>query len=133
MRTQRRYVVALLALTTACATTPAVLPGMDRPEVVAFALYGSFVIVEEAAATIAENPATPPAVSAALIAADEAAVPYVRQLRPLAEQVEGLRAAVVSGQASVDELLAAVAELQRLLDQVAPLIRRFNDLVTEAR
>lgn len=126
----------LLALVVAaCAANPVKTayeaPPEDRPELVAFALHNSYVIVAERAATIAEDSTTPRAVRQALITLHENASPVAKQLRQAAAEYEQVRDAIKAGQSTPDKLAIAFAELDRLITAFSPRLNALSSEVQE--
>jgi len=101
----------------------------------AFALYGSFVAVEEVAANIVENPATPDGVVNAIAATDRVAKPLADTMVAAAREVSEVRAEIEvvekAGGTPADVLLNKLAlgltTLQRTYTEARPGI---NALLT---
>lgn len=125
--------LAALAVLTAssCASNP--VASASRPETVALALYGSFVIVEEAAADLNDSPNVSATIKAQLKAADAKASPVAEKLRPLAADVQKARADVAAATTTAAKLTAAIAAAQAGIDDAAPLISALTDLVKGAK
>lgn len=128
---------ALLALCAfSCASNPFKTANTatadNKPETIALATYGTFVIAEESAADLISNPATPSAAKAAVKAADAAASPAVEHLRDAAIAVEQLRDAIKTG-SSAAGLPAALLKVNQLLTDVAPKIKALTDAYTAAK
>jgi hypothetical protein len=102
----------------------------NRPEVVAYALQGSYVIVAERAATIAENPSTPASVKRTLVSLHEAASPLVKKLRPAADEYTALKAAAATGSTTPEKIAAALAELNRAIGDAAPAVNQLAGAIT---
>lgn len=120
----------ILLLVAACNNRHIAIPAPENPETVALALYGGFVIAEEVAASIAEDPTTPAGVRAALIEADERAAPVAAQLRPAAQAVQNARTALAAGAGTQEQLIIAIQSLNQWIDEAAPLIQALTNLVT---
>lgn len=118
-----------------CATMHVANPVTDasRPETVAYALYGGYVIAEESAADIASNVNTPEAVKATLKAADIKVAPVAEQLEPAAKEVEKIRADIAAGGGSPSLLQTTIIKLNDWISQVAPLLRDLTDAVRGAK
>jgi hypothetical protein len=97
----------------------------NRPEVVAFALHSSFVVVAEAGATIAEDSTVPRAVRKTILEMYERTSPVVRKLRFAAETYRDVKAAVDTTQGSIEKANAALVKLNELINQAAPRVEEF--------
>jgi hypothetical protein len=124
------FTAAVLALVFALAgcqavqSVDAVSPAVEsgKPELIAYALEGSYTIVQSQAVKLAQEPDTPQAVRDVFIAVAERANPILDKARPLAVEAEGLRAKLASGESVETRLAAVLADLNRLLSEVSPLI-----------
>lgn len=142
--TMRKY-LALLLLTAAttlagcAANRPNPVASADRPEIVALAMYGSFVIAEEAAADIAEDPTTPQDVKNALAAVATAAAPIVAQARPIVAEIELIRSQLAeaedpdSAKELQGKLLIASQNVNDWITRAAPLLQNLVSAVQQAR
>jgi len=132
-------IVALLALSgfSGCTTNPLKTANAatsdNRPETLAFATYGMFVITEEAAATLKEAPGTPAAVKAALSKADALASPAAEELHTGALSVKAVRDSIKAGTADPSTLPAELAKMNALLTQDAPKIQALVDAYSKAK
>lgn len=127
-------ILGLLLVLAGCQTAPPnPVADAQRPETVAFALYGGFVIAEKAAGDIAANPETPGNVKVALKVADTKASPIVEQLEPLAKQVASIRADIEAGGGSPSLLETTIAKLNDWITQSAQLIKDMTDAVRGAQ
>lgn len=127
-------ILGLLLVLTGCQTAPPnPVADASRPETVALALYGGFVIAEEAAADIVNNQATPQNVKDGLKAADIKASPVAEQLEPAAKAVEKVRADIEAGGGSQNLLLTTIAKLNDWVNQAAVLIKDLTDAVRGAK
>lgn len=126
--------VAALAL-SACAVNPFKTANTatadNKPETIALATFGMFVIVEEAAADLKENAATPPNVRDSLKQADALASPAAESLRDAAITVKGLRASISAGQGG--DLPGALLKLNQLLTDSAPKLQKLTDAFNKAK
>jgi hypothetical protein len=136
MKAHRLYLLPILMLAlSACQTMQQANPlaAAHHPDTTALAFYGSYVIVQEAAADIKENPATPPEVGAALKSGDAVAYPVVKELRPMAEEVQRIADEVAAGTTPQEKLAIAIASLNDWITRAAPLILDFTNAVTKAK
>lgn len=113
----------LSLVVAACAPNPVksalAAPPEHRPEIVAFALHNSYVIVAERAVSVAENEDTPRGVRSALIRLHDAASPVVKNLREAALEYKKVKEELDSGQGTFEKVQAALGELNRLLPLAA--------------
>lgn len=105
----------------------------NRAETIAFALYADFVVIEELAADVKDNPATPQSVKDALKRADAIASPIAERLRYLANEVQELRAVAVAGGTGAESIAAKLVALNLYLTEAAPQLRAFTDEFNKAR
>ncbi len=96
----------------------------------AYALYGSFVVAEEAAAKLYVDPNIPQGVKSALRAADAVGKPVADALIDLAEEVFAIRLDVEAGKTGEEKLAIAVANLDRYITESVP---KLNALVNALR
>lgn len=134
MRAARSFapVLALLLLAS-CASAPTWQQVDARPELIAFALASSYAVVQGAAADLAEDPATPAELRRALIAADEAALPIVMRLRPLAEEMVALREEFAEGNIDASRLRTGITNLDAAIADAAPVLQALLDLIRGGR
>jgi hypothetical protein len=92
----------------------------------AFAIYGEFVVFEEAAAKIAKDPSTQLSVLQALRMADTKAKAVMDTTLNAALDVIEIERQIAVGQTTQDKLLIATTNLQSWVDQGTPLV---NDLI----
>lgn len=111
-----------------CPASNPVKPALEsgKPEVIAFAIEGSYTIVQSKAADMAEDQATPENVRKVIKCVAERANPVLDELRPLAVEAEALRAQIAAGGSGVDRLAIIVRDLNADVNKVAPLV---SDLV----
>lgn len=100
-----------------------------NPELTAFALEGSYTIVQGVALTLVQNPATPESVKAVIRSVDRRANPILDKLRPLAVEVERLRREVAAGTTPEERLTTALTQLNQLITDVSPLITELTNAV----
>lgn len=101
-------------------------------EVCAYANYGTFVVVEELAASIAKDPSLPKSARDRIIAADQVAKPVADSLYSALREYTKIRAEVSAGTTTEEKLIVATANLNRWVTQAAPLIRALVDAVNTA-
>lgn len=111
-------------LKTVDPVTPAVQSG--NPEVIAFALEGSYTIVQSKAADVAEDANTPENVKKVIACVAEKANPIFDKARPLAVEAEDLRVKIKAGGSGAERLAIILKDLNKDVNDVAPLI---SDLV----
>lgn len=117
----RAYPLVLVALAVLLAGCPAGMgprapfEAAQTQEQQAFALYGTFLVVKDQAARVAENPATPDAAVEAIARADLVVSPVFNALHDAAIAVLKARAEVESGAPAetLSSALAALAAKQR--------------------
>lgn len=98
----------------------------ESPEQHAYALYGQFVIAEEAGAKLAEHPSTPSSVKQAIATADAAAKPIADNLLAAARDVMVIRSQVRAGTNTEEKLTIAVANLDQWVSDLRP---KLEDLI----
>jgi hypothetical protein len=109
---------------------------MSKPENVqlcGYANYGTFVIFEEQAAKIAQDPALSEAARQAIVKADEVAKPVADNLYSALLQYEAVRGEIAAGRSTEDRLTVAVTNLNRWVTEAAPLITNLVNAVNTAR
>ena len=118
------FVLPLLLLLAAC---PSIEPVQraETPEQKAFALYGTFVIMQEQGAKIVLDETTPAAVVRAIQAADRVAHPASKVLNAAAQQLQIARARLrnVENQTTLQEFEAALAVFNERWNEDAPKLR----------
>lgn len=130
-----KHYLLIAALTLmGCAGTNPVKPAIDsgKPELIAYALEGSYTIVQGKALEVAKDPATPQEVRNVLADIDAKANPLLDSARPLATEAEAIRKEVETcgGASECDtkeaKLASLLTQLNGILTRVSPLI---NDLI----
>lgn len=101
--------VLALAVVGGCKTLSAPFQAAETPEQKAYALYGTFVVFEEVAASVATDPATPVAVKNAIKAADAEAKPDADSMISAARLVIKVQAQIAAG-TTPDQQLEIVNE-----------------------
>lgn len=96
----------------------------------AYALYGQFIIAEEAAATIAEDPATPQAAKESIAQADQAAKDVADDLLAASRQVLTIRSQISQGKSTEDKLTIALANLDKWVADAKPKIENLTKSLT---
>ncbi len=125
---------AVLAL-TACVVNP--LKTAETTEQKADAYYGMFVISQEAAVRIVQDPATPHTVKLALRDADRVAKPLADGLHDAIVKFQGVKeaykAALAAGNADPAALVAAEKELSNYLISVIHQFNKYRELVNTVK
>lgn len=114
------------------AISPACKDVATTLEVCAYANYGTFVVVEEFANSVAQDPALPDRMRQRIIRADEVAKPVADSLYGALREYTKIRAEVQAGKSTEEKLLIATANLNKWVTQAAPLIRGLVDAVNDA-
>ena len=125
MRRMFLPLVPVLLFFTACTTTPADLfRTAQTPAQHAYALYGTFVVAEEAALKIVRNPVTPEAVVRVIQKADAIAKPAADVMLVAARTYVTLDAKFAAGDPGIQmsEVRATFTELQHALVIAGPAI-----------
>jgi hypothetical protein len=105
----------------------------NKPETIAFATFGMFVITEEAAATLKETPGTPQSVKDALKRADALASPAAEEIQTAAKAVSAARAAIAAGKADPSTLPVQLAKMNALLTADAPKLQALVSAYSAAK
>lgn len=139
MRHLKAFTLALLTAValTGCPSTNPIKPAVDsgRPELVAYALEGSYTIVQGKALEVARDPAAPAGVVAAIQRIDARANPILDDLKPVAKEAERVRQEVADcgGAPACDtkeaRLAALLSQLNGFLTRVSPLITELVDAI----
>lgn len=123
------FIVLIVAnVIAACANNP--VATAKTPEQKAFAVYGEFVVFEEAGAKIASDPSTTASVLTALKTADARAKPVMDSTLAAALEVVSVEKQIAAGSTTADKLVIATANLQSWVDQGTPLV---NNLVSAVK
>jgi hypothetical protein len=109
----------ILALVTACTTHP--VREAQTPELKAQALYADYVLAEESAARIMQNPQVPDTIKVELQKAHKEATPVVEELERQRIALSKLR---MEGSA---DLPGAILTLNELITQAAPLVTALTE------
>lgn len=118
-------IAPFLLFITACTTTPADLfRTAQTPAQHAYALYGTFVVAEEAALKIVQNPSTPEAVVRVIQKADAIAKPAADVMLVAARTYVTLDAKFSAGDSGIQlsEVRATFTELQHAIVIAGPAI-----------
>lgn len=102
----------------------------------AFALYGTFVTLEEAAAVLVRDTSIPKSVRKAIQAADKRAKPLADRTRSLAVQLNAARAAYQAADATADtggKLAALTQAMGATLAAFEPALRDFQSKVANGK
>lgn len=119
-----------IATDPANAISPACKEIQQTLQVCAYANYGTFVVAEELARSVAEDPALPNGARQAIVAADARAKPIADNLSAALLEYETIRLEVAVGKSPEQKLLLATANLNRWVTEAAPLIRGLVAAVT---
>jgi hypothetical protein len=141
--------VLSLSAYTGCTSNPVKTANQatadNKPETIAFAVFGGYVIAGELGADIRELPATPQSVKDSLKAASIATAPAAESLRDAATTVRDLRRVVASGQTCgavtvpagkrfcLSDMPALLDNVNTLLTDTAPKITKFTEAVAAAK
>lgn len=98
----------------------------------AYAVYGSFVIVEEQGAKVVMDPAVPQPVKAAIQTADAKAKPSADALLNALQQYTTASAEVKAGTSSADKLSIATANLQTWIGEASADVTAFSSAIKAA-
>lgn len=121
----RKLAPILVLVLVACTTTPAdLIRTAQTPAQYAFALYGTFVVTEEAAAGIVENPGTPPVVVAIIRTADAIAKPAADTMLEAARAYVAVNARLKAGDngVSLGDVSGALSLLITATQRAGPSI-----------
>ena len=99
----------------------------NKPETLAFALYGQYAVVLEVALKIAQNPETPTAVKKTLADLEAVATPAANQMRGAAKEYVTVRAALAAQASTPEKVAEALSQLNRILVDAAPKLQAFAD------
>lgn len=99
----------------------------------AFATYGEFVIYEELAANLVQDPAMPANLKAALAKADAVAKPIADNGLTLIHTYDEIAAQVNAGTSGADKLAIATADLQSWINQATPAVKDLIQAVKQVR
>ena len=96
----------------------------------AYAAYGTFVIFQEKAADLAEDPAIPNGVKLRIIAAEERAKPVADSLLDAYAEFLAIKAQFDAGQSTEEAVLIASNNLNDWITRLAPLV---NELIRNVK
>lgn len=113
--------ICLCILLTACAANP--IKEAQTLDQKAFASYGQFVIYEELAANLVQDPNVPQAAKLALRSADAVAKPIADRGLDVIRVYDRVAAEVAAGTSSADKLAIATADLQSWIEQATPAVK----------
>ncbi len=135
-RVQMNIAAMVLIVATAAMSACGSLNPLARAQTVeqkAYAAYGQFLIVEEQAAAIVQEPSVPASAKQAVARADAVAKPVADKLLAAVLAVGQVRDDIAAGKSTEEKLLIATANLQRWYDEVLPLVRDLASAVKGAR
>jgi hypothetical protein len=98
----------------------------------AFETYGTFVVAEEAAAALIQDPDVPEQAKVAIQLADSLAKPAADTLLEAALKAIEIKAAVDAGERPSEDLDAILGLLEELIAEVRPDVMKLLDAVGEA-
>lgn len=113
--------------------TNPVAPALEsgKPEVIAFALEGSYTIVQGKAKDIAVDPATPQNIREVIDCVQLKVNPILDDIRPVAVEAEALRAKVVAAGEGAEGNAANTARLAAILKDLNTDVNKVAPLVTD--
>ena len=130
---KQALIALFLSALAGCAVTPKdVVDAAQTPEQTAFALYGTFVVYEEQAAALVEDPRTPLEVRAKIKTADAIAKPLADNLLEAAMVYVDVKAKFEAAETTVDKLNVAAQNLNYWVGRAAPAIKALVATVTSA-
>lgn len=135
-RVQMNIAAMVLIAATAAMSACGSLNPLARAQTVeqkAYAAYGQFLIVEEQAAALVQEPSVPASAKQAVARADAVAKPVADKLLAAVLAVGQVRDDIAAGKSTEEKLLIATADLQRWYDEVLPLVRDLASAVKGAR
>lgn len=109
-----------LLLSSGCAMTPS--GAAKSAEQQAFAVYGTFTVMEEQAAILMTTPSVPIDAKERIQRADQAAKPLIDQVLRTALAAMKLRRTLQAGGGDATALQLATVDLERLTAQATPLL-----------
>jgi len=121
---------AVLTL-SGCGSTP--VQQAETPEQKAYALYGTYVIFQEKAAELVQDPAIPENVKQALRDSDRIAYPVAESLVEAVIEVEAIRQQVKAGMNSEERLTLAILNLSTIYFSAAPKLLAVVSAVKETK
>lgn len=101
-------------------------------QVCAYATYATFVVVEELAFKVAQEPALSNSARQAIIRADAQAKPVADSLYATLREYERVRVEIAQGKTPEEKLLVITGSLNQWVTQAAPLVRALVDSVNAA-
>lgn len=135
-RAQMNIAAMVLIVATAAMSACGSLNPLARAQTVeqkAYAAYGQFLIVEEQAAAIVQEPSVPASAKQAVARADAVAKPVADKLLAAVLAVGQVRDDLAAGKSTEEKLVIATANLQKWYDEVLPLVRDLASAVKGAR
>lgn len=123
----RMAVIATLIGLSGCK----VLQAGDTIEQKSYALYGSFVVFEEQAAKLVQEPEVPESIKEVLRDADSEAKPLADALLDAAGEVVLIKQALAEGKTTEEKVNIAIQNLSTRYYSAKPKIDRLRSLVTK--
>ncbi len=133
--TSPRYRRAFLALALVaftlpgCATISGPVEAAETVEQKAFAIYGTFVVFEEIAVGVVQNPQIPRDLRQAVQNADRTAKPVVDGLLDATLEAQTIRVQVEAGTNTVERLAIVTANLEDWIDRAIPVVSNLTRAV----
>ena len=113
---------------------PAIESG--RPDLIAYAIEGSYTILQKQARVVAEDPTTPDKVKTAIAEVAAKANPILDKIKPLAREATALHDKVKAIEAAGDNdaeararLAELMADLNRMLTEVSPMVTELVEAI----
>lgn len=125
--------LALLALVLiAACSTLAPVQSAETTEQRAFAAYGTFVVYQEAAASLMPDPTVPDAVKRQIQRIDADAQPIVQSMADAVRELSRVRAEYEAGEAEAGAVRTAAANVERWVRELQPVLTRLIETVEGA-
>lgn len=122
--------VAVVGLTGCKSLNP--VRAAETSEQRAYALYGSFIVYEEAATKLIQDPEVPESLKDGIRELDSVTKPVADSLIDAAVTVLQIRAEVAAGETDRERLIIAIENLDRYINEAAPRIKALGTAVREA-
>lgn len=124
----------LLAVGAGCATTPSdVFKAADTDAQRAYAVYGTFTVLEEQAAALVEDPAVKPEIKRAIAAADARAKPIVDAMLDTAKVYDDIKEDVQKGVKDKTLLYTVASSLSAWLKNAIPAVENLASAIKGAK
>lgn len=126
----RQVYVLLLAVALAGCQSANPIAAAETNEQRAYAAYGTFVIFQEKAADLAEDPNIPNGAKLRIIAAEERAKPIAESLLDAYTEFLAIKAEFDAGQTTEERVIAASNNLNDWITRLAPVV---NELIRNVK